>query len=63
MYSAKDFQIMSFLSQNLTSYESVTWLAPPHSQLDGETPYNMMKKGRAARVYSALYDDIKLLKI
>jgi len=47
----------------MNSYESVTWLATPRQELDGSTPYDMMKRVNVARVSSLLHEDIKLLKL
>jgi hypothetical protein len=62
MKTLKDFQVMEYLSKNMSPYESVTWLACPHDKLDKRTPHDMMQGGRAERVYSVLYQDVKKLK-
>ena len=62
MYSKKDFQVMNYLSENLNSYEAVTWLATPHPKLDGKSPFEMMKQKGSVRVHSALVADVKILK-
>ena len=58
----KDLQILQHLSDNLTPYESVSWLGSPHVKLAGKSPYDMIKAGRGIRVYSVLHEDIKILK-
>ena len=58
----KDFNTMELLSKSLPPYEAVTWLGTPNEKLDNKTPYEMMKKGRSARVYQTAYDYIKLAK-
>lgn len=55
----KDFTTMQLLSDNLSPYEVTVWLATPNERLDGETPYDMMKKGRSERVYAVAYDRAK----
>ena len=60
--TSKDFLIMKALSEVMTPYESVTWLATPHKRLDNKTPYEMMKANRSTRVYSAVTEDVKAIR-
>lgn len=55
-------KIMETLAQHMNSYESVTWLGTPRSELDNKSPYDMMKRTNVARVQALLHNDIKLLK-
>jgi hypothetical protein len=61
--SPAHIKIMELLAKHMNSYESVTWLATPRQELDGSTPYDMMKRVNVARVSSLLHEDIKLLKL
>jgi len=54
---------MELLAKHMNSYESVTWLGTPRQELDGNTPYDMMKRANVVRVSSLLHEDIKLLKL
>jgi len=58
----KTFQILQELSDNIPSYEAVTWLATPNKNLDGKTPHEMIGLGRVERVRGELYKFIKLYK-
>lgn len=58
----KTFQILQELSDNIPSYEAVTWLATPSKKLDGLTPHQMIAKGSVERVRAELYIFIKQYK-
>ena len=58
----KAFQILELLSQSLPGYEATTWLATPMKELDGRSPYEMIKRNRPERVYALAYEHIKKTK-
>tara|TARA_S200000501_G_C20685112_1_gene682546 strand:+ start:580 stop:792 length:213 start_codon:yes stop_codon:yes gene_type:complete len=58
----KTLKVMEALADNMASYESVTWLGTPRKELDGKTPYDMLKKSLGTRVYALLIKDIKVIK-
>ena len=59
----KTFQILELLSKSLPGYEATTWLSTPLKELDGHTPYEMIKKNRPERVYALAYNHIKNIKL
>lgn len=50
------------ISDNMPTYESAVWLATPNKQLDGKSPYEMIKKNRTERVRMEAERHIKELK-
>tara|TARA_A200000159_G_C7327671_1_gene341663 strand:- start:944 stop:1156 length:213 start_codon:yes stop_codon:yes gene_type:complete len=59
----KAFQILQMISDHMPTYESALWLATPNPQLDGKSPYEMIKKSRPERVRVEAERYIKELKI
>jgi len=51
------------LSDSVAPYEAVSWLATPNKELDGSTPYDMIKKNRAERVRAVAERYIKGLRL
>jgi hypothetical protein len=61
-FDPKTLKVMETLADNMASYESVSWLGTPRLELDKKTPYEMIKKSGATRVYALLLKDLKIIK-
>ena len=58
----KAFQILEMISNSMPTYDSAVWLAAPNANLDGYSPYEMIKRNRAERVRMEAERYIKELK-
>ena len=59
----KTFQVLSLLSESVPPYEAVTWLGAPNPELDGKTPYEMIKRNRIERVRAVAERYIKEVRL